>query len=102
MIRRPPRSTLFPYTTLFRSTVASAAVIETRIGRGIDRDADAGRNNGGAINSSHRQTYIIQFGWIRVSGIIALSCLVSAGTAPGKRVRSVCAAAAITITYERW
>src|SRR3712207_8007375 len=24
MIRRPPRSTLFPYTTLFRSTVAGA------------------------------------------------------------------------------
>src|SRR5260370_18951809 len=24
MIRRPPRSTLFPYTTLFRSTVKSA------------------------------------------------------------------------------
>src|SRR2546427_4194656 len=24
MIRRPPRSTLFPYTTLFRSTVAAA------------------------------------------------------------------------------
>jgi len=23
MIRRPPRSTLFPYTTLFRSTVAA-------------------------------------------------------------------------------
>src|SRR5256885_6901195 len=26
MIRRPPRSTLFPYTTLFRSVVISAAV----------------------------------------------------------------------------
>src|SRR3712207_7132293 len=26
MIRRPPRSTLFPYTTLFRSAVAPAAV----------------------------------------------------------------------------
>src|SRR3712207_8805291 len=26
MIRRPPRSTLFPYTTLFRSEVASGAV----------------------------------------------------------------------------
>src|SRR5258705_381849 len=26
MIRRPPRSTLFPYTTLFRSTVAIAMV----------------------------------------------------------------------------
>src|SRR3712207_6986133 len=25
MIRRPPRSTLFPYTTLFRSTVAALA-----------------------------------------------------------------------------
>src|SRR3712207_9089441 len=25
MIRRPPRSTLFPYTTLFRSPVGSAA-----------------------------------------------------------------------------
>src|SRR3712207_7085519 len=31
MIRRPPRSTLFPYTTLFRSPVpASAAVITHR------------------------------------------------------------------------
>src|SRR3712207_7023374 len=28
MIRRPPRSTLFPYTTLFRSVVALAASIE--------------------------------------------------------------------------
>src|SRR3712207_7637697 len=26
MIRRPPRSTLFPYTTLFRSTLAQRAV----------------------------------------------------------------------------
>src|SRR2546429_9642915 len=28
MIRRPPRSTLFPYTTLFRSVVASAPIAE--------------------------------------------------------------------------
>src|SRR5256885_4444266 len=27
MIRRPPRSTLFPYTTLFRSTPASSAPV---------------------------------------------------------------------------
>src|SRR5260221_14109544 len=26
MIRRPPRSTLFPYTTLFRSTAAAAII----------------------------------------------------------------------------
>src|SRR2546427_2916544 len=27
MIRRPPRSTLFPYTTLFRSPVANGATV---------------------------------------------------------------------------
>src|SRR2546421_6911448 len=27
MIRRPPRSTLFPYTTLFRSWLAIAAIV---------------------------------------------------------------------------
>src|SRR3712207_6082732 len=30
MIRRPPRSTLFPYTTLFRSTASSLANKESR------------------------------------------------------------------------
>src|SRR5947208_13474522 len=30
MIRRPPRSTLFPYTTLFRSPGACAGACETR------------------------------------------------------------------------
>jgi len=29
MIRRPPRSTLFPYTTLFRSVLAIAGVAVT-------------------------------------------------------------------------
>src|SRR2546429_4412166 len=33
MIRRPPRSTLFPYTTLFRSVVLHAH------GQGVARDA---------------------------------------------------------------
>src|SRR3712207_8018409 len=28
MIRRPPRSTLFPYTTLFRSALAQAARVQ--------------------------------------------------------------------------
>src|SRR2546430_13290662 len=36
MIRRPPRSTLFPYTTLFRSPVVSSCVILEF----PDRDAD--------------------------------------------------------------
>src|SRR3989449_10199787 len=37
MIRRPPRSTLFPYTTLFRSDVTQRA-------RDLDRDVDPGRH----------------------------------------------------------
>src|SRR2546430_7377609 len=32
MIRRPPRSTLFPYTTLFRSHVRQMRVIILRLG----------------------------------------------------------------------
>src|SRR3712207_7522069 len=31
MIRRPPRSTLFPYTTLFRSRAESDAEVEERL-----------------------------------------------------------------------
>src|SRR2546430_13395578 len=42
MIRRPPRSTLFPYTTLFRSIAAKGAelaVSDTNVGR-IDVPVD--------------------------------------------------------------
>src|SRR3989454_4595198 len=31
MIRRPPRSTLFPYTTLFRSLVAGLAQVDVHV-----------------------------------------------------------------------
>src|SRR5438874_8844446 len=33
MIRRPPRSTLFPYTTLFRSAVAREPELELGVGQ---------------------------------------------------------------------
>src|SRR5260370_25474584 len=36
MIRRPPRSTLFPYTTLFRSIAAGEIVELQKACRGID------------------------------------------------------------------
>src|SRR5258708_25191013 len=35
MIRRPPRSTLFPYTTLFRSGIISFAARTCRFGRWV-------------------------------------------------------------------
>src|SRR5256885_5577488 len=42
MIRRPPRSTLFPYTTLFRSGELERASAERDRRRGFDRgEADA-------------------------------------------------------------
>src|SRR2546430_8406265 len=37
MIRRPPRSTLFPYTTLFRSSVAAALRPVSEVGLGYLR-----------------------------------------------------------------
>src|SRR3712207_7193171 len=55
MIRRPPRSTLFPYTTLFRSDLLGRREVEDR-GRGRSqrlhraegRDADDLERAGGA------------------------------------------------------
>src|SRR3989442_7801126 len=38
MIRRPPRSTLFPYTTLFRSARAPASVMDISIAPKPARD----------------------------------------------------------------
>src|SRR5258708_13822516 len=35
MIRRPPRSTLFPYTTLFRSGLLQAFVAMLEVGAGV-------------------------------------------------------------------
>src|SRR6266436_8340706 len=59
MIRRPPRSTLFPYTTLFRSDFAAgmfvasptaeAVIVSTAMGRfGTEADRKSTR-----LNSSH-------------------------------------------------
>src|SRR2546425_5027363 len=45
MIRRPPRSTLFPYTTLFRSALAQRAA-RGRVG-GVARQRPAARERGG-------------------------------------------------------
>src|SRR5258708_27766792 len=44
MIRRPPRSTLFPYTTLFRSSFIGAEEAARR----VDRHVELRRNRGPA------------------------------------------------------
>src|SRR2546422_4818384 len=73
MIRRPPRSTLFPYTTLFRSPVVDLAerrdrahrhlVVLAEVGRRdvlavllrleLDGDADLADRKSTRLNSSH-------------------------------------------------
>src|SRR5258707_1557403 len=55
MIRRPPRSTLFPYTTLFRSITAPSQ----RAGSGTDRDLlpmPAGARNRSEEHTSELQS----------------------------------------------
>src|SRR5258707_1785832 len=79
MIRRPPRSTLFPYTTLFRS-----AVVGQRALRGRDRErvvrvvregaAVGGRHvlrhpNSRRVNSSHAHvSYAVVYFETRAGG----------------------------------
>src|SRR3712207_7498669 len=41
MIRRPPRSTLFPYTTLFRSDAVRADRRAVRVADGVPGDVEA-------------------------------------------------------------
>src|SRR2546428_7736320 len=74
MIRRPPRSTLFPYTTLFRShaeqhrrirdprgahepAVPSSAASQARVrpGESVDHDGRGPDRKSTRLNSSHDQ-----------------------------------------------
>src|SRR2546430_3146716 len=52
MIRRPPRSTLFPYTTLFRSR-------EQRDHAHPHRDGAEGPSAGGAARAGHRRELLL-------------------------------------------
>src|SRR3712207_7828574 len=61
MIRRPPRSTLFPYTTLFRSKVDRREALEKQSERRLhlvtqfvhERPAPTGDRKSTRLNSSH-------------------------------------------------
>src|SRR5437868_8881104 len=56
MIRRPPRSTLFPYTTLFRSVARAAEVLpQGQSGRGGRQvpQGDVEDRKSTRLNSSH-------------------------------------------------
>src|SRR3712207_8613765 len=60
MIRRPPRSTLFPYTTLFRSKVGMTTETPSRLPRTCAalyrrRRGDDGRRSAAGGVGQHRQ-----------------------------------------------
>src|SRR2546425_8503179 len=57
MIRRPPRSTLFPYTTLFRSMVRTRRRLH---GRARARLPDVGPAHGGLFPRSEEHTSELQ------------------------------------------
>src|SRR3712207_8702719 len=55
MIRRPPRSTLFPYTTLFRSDVREAQVTVGQVGvRPVEADQLGAEDEAGGV--AHRRS----------------------------------------------
>src|SRR5438876_5677263 len=62
MVRRPPRSTLFPYTTLFRSGVAAHGAVHQRHGRraAIVVDASSSLNGVVAADRSEEHTSELQ------------------------------------------
>src|SRR5688572_31434314 len=58
MIRRPPRSTLFPYTTLFRSSHLPHLIAYTIVGTATDLGGDLKQEvdrKSTRLNSSHSQ-----------------------------------------------
>src|SRR2546430_13112220 len=58
MIRRPPRSTLFPYTTLFRSGVEPRAALA----RGLQHDVEIGQRDAGGQRRELRRIEIREAG----------------------------------------
>src|SRR2546427_11038105 len=88
MIRRPPRSTLFPYTTLFRSWTVPVG-LSHRLGPSLTVDLSSGyahaaaATSSGTIEVSGPTDTDLRLSWAAVSGRLIVSV---AGTLPtGKR-----------------
>src|SRR2546430_4077879 len=64
MIRRPPRSTLFPYTTLFRSmTIATTVLVLDNLDKPI-KGAEAIRAARGNVETLRQTFYALEKGHI--------------------------------------
>src|SRR5256885_11912352 len=67
MIRRPPRSTLFPYTTLFRSVLQAGAVGVDDLGHASD--LGRGLRSGAGILARHQHMHVAAAGQGRSDGV---------------------------------
>src|SRR2546422_2545036 len=85
MIRRPPRSTLFPYTTLFRSPLASGRRQEAQADSGPEPcPAKARTKRKPLMAIERRMRGRVHYGWIVVA-VTFVTLLAAAGirSAPG-------------------
>src|SRR2546427_8701852 len=90
MIRRPPRSTLFPYTTLFRSPIirdGKSVIFEVSddsqvIAKYLDAKLQLGDRKSTRLNSSHSQISYAVFCLKKkdYQRTVALCCACSVGT----------------------
>src|SRR2546430_8525332 len=89
MIRRPPRSTLFPYTTLFRSHDVLGGIERRDLHRRRDRGAGFGGlrrdRKSTRLNSSHSQISYAVF------CLKKKQCCTSTNPACGSSATSLCA-----------
>src|SRR6266511_6428163 len=61
MIRRPPRSTLFPYTTLFRSITpgSSQPCLPSELSHGLKEARMVGSNAGASLRRARSRTTLV-------------------------------------------
>src|SRR3712207_8754724 len=79
MIRRPPRSTLFPYTTLFRSVL----VIGSRNSSNSNRLVEVARDHGAESHLIDNETQV-QEEWLEGKRVVGIS---SGASAPEELVQ---------------
>src|SRR5256885_8608296 len=83
MIRRPPRSTLFPYTTLFRSSVKDAAQVKA-ISEHLDRAVDGSDEQRRRITDLDRKSTRLNSSHLVIS--YAVFCLKKKNVLPTRAI----------------
>src|SRR2546430_8059725 len=86
MIRRPPRSTLFPYTTLFRSAPSSAPSTSRKFFLEVVPGTCPGRDRKSTrLNSSHSQISYAVFCLKKKKKLFRRICYLSSHKRPAPR-----------------